>query len=111
MPTITPPFDRRAAYAVILLFGDVIYEGARSVTGPYLYLLGGTALVVGIVAGLREFPGYALRLVSGYVADTTQRYWALTFPDYGMLVAVLLFISERMGKGIRAPAKDAILST
>jgi MFS family permease len=122
-------FDRRAAYAVIVLFGivslfgDVIYEGARSVTGPYLYLLGGTALVVGIVAGLGEFLGYALRLVSGFVADTTHRYWALTFLGYGMLAAVpllalagsweiaaLLFITERMGKGIRAPAKDAILS-
>jgi len=129
MPDATIPFDRRAAYAIIVLFGvvslfgDVIYEGARSITGPYLYLLGGTALVVGIVAGLGEFLGYALRLVSGYVADTTHRYWALTFLGYGMLIAVpllafagsweiaaLLFITERMGKGIRAPAKDAILS-
>ncbi|NYT05904.1 MAG: MFS transporter [Methanomicrobiales archaeon] len=102
--------------------GDVIYEGARSVTGPYLYLLGGTALAVGIVAGLGEFLGYALRLVSGYLADTTRHYWALTFIGYGMLAAVpllafagsweiaaLLFLAERTGKGIRAPAKDAIL--
>ncbi|MDT8358134.1 MAG: MFS transporter, partial [Methanomicrobiaceae archaeon] len=69
--------DRRAIYLVILLFGfvslfgDIIYEGARSVTGPYLSLLGGTALVVGVVAGLGEFLGYALRLVSGHLADIT----------------------------------------
>jgi MFS family permease len=121
--------DRKAVYLIILLFGivslfgDVIYEGARSVTGPYLFALGGSALVVGIVAGLGEFLGYALRIVSGYLADTTHRYWTLTFLGYGMLIAVpllalagswemaaLLFIIERMGKGIRAPAKDAILS-
>ncbi|KQC05659.1 MAG: MFS transporter [Methanoculleus sp. SDB] len=123
------PSRRRAAYGIIILFGivsmfgDIIYEGARSVTGPYLYVLGASALVVGIVAGLGEFLGYALRLVSGYVTDTTGRYWAVTFLGYGMLIAVpflafagrweiaaALFIVERMGKGIRAPAKDAILS-
>jgi MFS family permease len=130
MPDSEYPLDRRAVYLVILLFGivslfgDIIYEGARSVTGPYLYLLGGTALVVGVVAGLGEFLGYALRLASGHLADTTRRYWALTFLGYGMLIAVpllalagswevaaLLFLAERMGKGIRAPAKDAILSS
>lgn len=127
--TLPEPFDRRAAYLIILLFGvvslcgDIIYEGARSVTGQYLFALGGSALVVGIVAGLGEFLGYALRLVSGRLADATHRYWTFTFLGYGMLIAVpllalagswevaaLLFILERIGKGIRAPAKDAILS-
>jgi len=119
----------RAAYTVIILFGivslfgDIIYEGARSVSGPYLHLLGAGALAVGVVAGLGEFLGYGLRLVSGYLADTTQRYWAITFIGYGMLAAVpllalagsweaaaLLLILERMGKGIRVPARDAILA-
>ncbi|HDS63252.1 MAG TPA: MFS transporter [Methanofollis liminatans] len=131
MVQTTPPapFDWRAAYLIILLFGlvslfgDIIYEGARSVTGPYLFALGGSALVVGAVAGLGEFLGYALRLVSGCLADATRRYWTFTFLGYGMLIAIpllalagswevaaLLFMIERMGKGIRAPAKDAILS-
>lgn len=119
----------RAAYTVIILFGivslfgDIIYEGARSVSGPYLYILGAGALAVGVVAGLGEFLGYALRLVSGYLADTTRHYWAITFIGYGMLAAVpllalagswevaaLLLILERVGKGIRVPARDAILA-
>lgn len=127
--TLPRALDRRAVYLILLLFGivslcgDVIYEGARSVTGPYLYALGGSALVVGIVAGLGEFLGYGLRILSGHLADATHRYWTLTFIGYGMLIAVpllalagswevaaLLFIAERMGKGIRAPVKDAILS-
>jgi Arabinose efflux permease len=119
----------RAAYTVIVLFGivslfgDIIYEGARSVSGPYLYLLGAGALAVGVVAGLGEFLGYALRLVSGYLADTTRHYWAITFIGYGMLAAVpllalagsweaaaALLVLERVGKGIRVPARDAILA-
>ena len=120
----------RAAYTVIVLFGivslfgDIIYEGARSVSGPYLALLGAGALAVGVVAGLGEFLGYALRLVSGYLADTTRHYWAITFIGYGMLAAVpllalagsweaaaLLLILERVGKGVRVPARDAILAS
>ncbi len=120
---------RRNAYFLIVLFGivamfgDVIYEGARSVAGPYLYYLGATAFIVGLVAGVGEFLGYLLRLVSGYLADMTRHYWTLVFLGYGMLIAVPflalagswemaagLYIVERMGKGIRAPAKDAILS-
>ncbi len=119
----------RAAYTVIVLFGivslfgDVIYEGARSVSGPYLYLLGAGALAVGVIAGLGEFLGYALRLISGYLADITRHYWTITFIGYGMLAAVpllalagsweaaaLLLILERVGKGIRVPARDAILA-
>ncbi|MBT8508217.1 MFS transporter [Methanomicrobiaceae archaeon CYW5] len=124
-----PDVLRRNAYLLIVLFGivamfgDVIYEGARSVAGPYLYYLGATAFVVGLVAGVGEFLGYLLRLVSGYLADMTRHYWTLVFLGYGMLIAVPflalagsweaaagLYIVERMGKGIRAPAKDAILS-
>jgi MFS family permease len=110
-------------FGIVAMFGDVIYEGARSVTGPYLYILGGSALKVGFVAGIGEFSGYAMRLFSGFIADSTMHYWALVFLGYGMLIAVpilafagswkiaaVLFIIERMGKGIRAPAKDAILS-
>jgi len=79
--------------------------------------------VVGLVAGIGEFIGYSLRLLSGYLSDRTQRYWALTLIGYGILfsipllasagewqVAVLLIILERMGKGIRTPARDTILS-
>ena len=35
---------------VISLFADMTYEGARSITGPYLAILGASGTVVGIVA-------------------------------------------------------------
>ncbi|MBI3978894.1 MAG: MFS transporter [Chloroflexi bacterium] len=109
---------------VVSLFADLTYEGARSITGPFLAVLGASATAVGVVAGFGELVGYGLRLVSGYVADRTQRYWVITLFGYAvnMLavpllalvgrweVAAFLIIAERTGKAIRNPARDAMLS-
>jgi MFS family permease len=108
---------------IVSLFGDVTYEGARSVTGPYLATLGASASAVGLVSGIGEFVGYALRLASGHLADRTKAYWLLTFIGYGLLVSIpllafagnwqlaaVLIVLERMGKAIRSPARDTMLS-
>jgi MFS family permease len=109
---------------VVSLFGDMTYEGARSITGPFLGLLGASATVVGIVAGLGELIGYGARLASGWLGDRTQRYWAVTIAGYVLNllavpllalaasweVASALIIIERMGRGIRSPVRDAMLS-
>lgn len=108
---------------LVSLFGDMVYEGARSVTGPYLQLLGASAVAVGIIAGLGEFLGYAIRILSGYVSDKTGLHWSMTIAGYGLLccvpligitdlwqIAALFILLERIGKGIRSPARDTILS-
>ena len=108
---------------LVSLFGDITYEGARSVIGPYLATFGLTAAMVGLVTGLGEFAGYGLRLLSGYFADRTRSYWFLTFLGYAMILAIpllafakywwvaaLLIVAERLGKAIRTPARDAMLS-
>ncbi len=109
---------------VVSLLADWTYEGARSIAGPYLGMLGASATAVGVVAGFGELIGYALRLVSGYLSDRTRRYWAITMIGYGvnllavpMLalagrweVAAALMIVERLGKALRTPARDAMLS-
>jgi predicted MFS family arabinose efflux permease len=109
---------------VVSLFADLTYEGARSITGPYLALLGANAFVVGLVSGLGELIGYALRFVSGWLADKTRRYWAITFFGYALnllvvpalaltgswQMAAMLMIAERTGKAIRVPARDVMLS-
>jgi len=110
-------------FGLVSLFGDIVYEGARSVNGPYLKTLGVSAAVVGFIAGLGEFIGYAIRLASGYFADKTKAYWLFTFVGYGMLVTVpllsltgvwqvaaLFIVLERFGKALRAPARDTIVS-
>ena len=60
---------------IVNLFADLTYEGARSITGPFLESLGASALAVGLIAGGGELFGYALRSVAGYVADKTHKYW------------------------------------
>ncbi|MEP9409893.1 MAG: MFS transporter [Candidatus Brocadia sp.] len=109
---------------VVSLFADITYEGARSINGPYLALLGASATTVGFVAGLGELIGYSLRLVSGYMSDRIGRYWAITLFGYALNmlavpalalagrweIAAMLMITERIGKAIRTPARDAMLS-
>lgn len=108
---------------LVSLFGDIAYEGARSVAGPYMAVLGASAVAVGLAAGLGEFAAYALRLASGYMADRTGRYWALTAIGYGLILSIpllaiagdwrlaaALLVLERFGKAMRSPARDAMLS-
>ena len=109
---------------IVSLFADMTYEGARSISGPYLSLLGANAAIIGTIVGIGQVIGYGMRAVSGYLSDKTHRYWAITFIGYVInLVAVpllaftrtweaaaLLIILERFGKAIRVPARDAMLS-
>jgi len=109
---------------VVSLFADMTYEAARSITGPYLAILGASAAVVGIVAGFGELIGYGLRIVSGMVSDRTHKYWTVTITGYAVNllavpalalagnweIAAALIILERLGKAIRTPARDAMLS-
>ena len=108
----------------VSLFGDMTYEAARSIAGPYLALLGASAAVVGVVAGLGEFIGYGFRIVSGLVSDRTHRYWTITIAGYVISLAAvpalaltdnwpaaaILMMTERFGKAVRNPARDAMLS-
>jgi len=109
---------------VVSLFADMTYEAARSISGPYLAILGASATVVGVVAGLGELIGYGLRIVSGVISDRTHRYWTITIVGYAVNllavpalalagkweIAALLIMMERFGKAIRTPARDAMLS-
>jgi DNA mismatch repair ATPase MutS len=69
---------------IISLFSDMTHEGARTITGPFLGILGAGALVISTVAGLGEFLGYAVRFLSGSLADRTKRYWPITYVGYGL---------------------------
>ena len=123
---------KRKAFLFLLLLGlisllsDFTHEGARSIYGPYLGLLGASVLVISFTSGLGEFIGQALRLVTGVIADKTKKYWVMMFVGYALNllvipllmfvdasiweVAIILILLERVGKGIRAPAKSALIS-
>lgn len=109
---------------IVALFGDMTYEGARGLVGPYLALLGASATAVGFAAGFGEFLGYGLRLATGWLSDRTRAYWPLVIAGYAInfvavpglaLVgswegAVALLLLERIGKAIRSPARSTLVS-
>src|SRR5947208_7022046 len=120
----------RSAFSFVLIIGivnffaDLTYEGARGIVGPFLGSLGASAAIVGFVAGFGELIGYALRSVSGYFADKTQRYWFVTFTGYAINMLAVpalalagqwplaagLVVAERTGRAIRKPVVEAMLS-
>ena len=120
---LSPVFTIIILFGLISMFGDIIYESARSANSQYLNLLGVSAAKIGLVFGLGEFLGYFLRLVAGVLSDKSGKHWIFMFIGYGMLIAVpimgltlnwnllfILILLERIGKALRSPAKDTILS-
>ena len=109
---------------ILSFFADFTYEGSRSIVGPYMASLQASGAIVGIVSGLGELLGYGLRLFSGRLADTTGRYWPITIFGYVIQMASVpalaltsswpsaaaLIILERIGKAIRNPPRDVMLS-
>lgn len=109
---------------ILSFFADFTYEGSRSIIGPYLAALGASGLIVGVVTGFGELAGYGLRLFTGRWADATGRYWPITIFGYVVQMAAVpalaltgswpaaavLIVLERVGKAIRNPPRDTMLS-
>ena len=120
----SPAFTFVLMMGVVNLFSDMTYEGGASMNGQFMALLGASALVISITAGLGEFLGYALRPVAGYIADKTGRYWTVTFVGYTINllavpamvfagnwpIAAVFILLERIGRAIRKPTVEAMLS-
>lgn len=111
---------------IVSLFSDMTHEGARSVLGEFLNLTGASAATIGFVSGIGELCGYSLRLLSGFIADKTKKYWTLIIagyamqvlaipllalvPENGWIIACGLVIMERVGKAVKKPAKNTLVS-
>ncbi len=113
-------------FSIVSLLSDMTHEGAASIRGAYLSLLGASAATIGFVSGLGELAGYSLRLLFGRFADKTKRYWLITTVGYaidvlavpalalagehGWVFASVLIVVERIGKAIKKPAKSTLMS-
>ena len=113
-------------FGTVSLFSDMTHEGASSIRGAYLSLLGASAGTIGFVSGLGELIGYSLRYVFGRLTDKTKRYWPMAIAGYvlellavpalalvgehGWVAACVLLVIQRMGKAVKKPAKDTIMS-
>jgi MFS family permease len=112
------------AFGVVSMLGDFVYEGARSVVGPFLATFGASAAVVGVVTGAGEAVALVFRLFTGRLSDRTGRHWGLTIAGYVITVvavpilaavhalwqAVACVVAERFGKAVRSPARDTMLA-
>lgn len=111
------------ALGLVSLLGDVVYEGSRGAIPAFLRGLGASAFVVGALTGIGEALNLILRFVSGDLADRTGAYWSLTIIGYVLVasipllafagrweIAAILILTERLGKALRTPARDVILS-
>lgn len=111
-------------FGAVNLFADMTYEGARSVTGPFLATIGASGFIVASVTGFGEFLGYALRFVSGRWADRSRLYWPITLGGYVVQMtavpalalvgswpqAAVLIMLERIARAIRNPPRDVMLA-
>lgn len=113
-------------FGIVSLFSDMTHEGASSIRGAYLSMLGASAGTIGFISGLGEMIGYSMRYVFGRITDRTGRYWPMTILGYvldiaavpalalvgshGWVAACILLVVQRMGKAIKKPAKDTIMS-
>ena len=112
------------AFGIVSALMDMVYEGARSVAGPFLGALGASALLISVVTGAGEAVALVLRLVFGRLADRPALRWALAISGYALTavsvpllgitdalwIACLLVLAERLGKAVRSPAKDTMLA-
>jgi len=119
----TPAIVVILLFGIISMLGDMVYESARGANSQYFNLLSISAAQVGLVFGIGEFLGYFLRLLAGVLSDKSGKHWIFIFVGYGMLLVVpfmgftmnwniliVLILMERIGKSLRNPAKDTILS-
>lgn len=111
---------------VVSLFSDMTHEAATSIKGAYLLILGASASTIGFISGIGELLGYGLRYLFGRLVDKTHNYWGFMILGYavdvfavpalalvhrdGWIAACVLLVVERIGKAIKKPAKNTILS-
>ena len=105
------------AFGVVSLLADFVYEGARSIVGPFLATFGESAGLVGFITGAGEAVALVSRLWTGKLSDRTGRHWGLSILGYVITVvsvpllattwalwpAAVLVVAERFGKAVRRP--------
>ena len=123
-PNRLTPMRFVIAFGIVSMLADMVYEGARAITGPYLATFGASAAMVGFITGFGEAVALVFRLATGRISDRTHRYWALSISGYAITVIAVpllalsqafwqaagLIIAERFGKAVRTPARDTMLA-
>ena len=123
-PNRLSPLRFVLVFGLVSGLGDFVYEGARSIVGPYLATFGASAALVGVVTGVGEAVALVFRLFTGQLSDRTGRHWAISITGYAITMvsvpllavagplwlACVFIVGERFGKAVRTPARDTMLA-
>lgn len=110
---------------IVSFFTDISTEMIMSML-PYFIVevLGGSRSVLGIMEGLAESASYLFRMVSGVMSDWIGRRKLLVMAGYLLSTvakplfamartwgdALIVRLTDRVGKGVRTAPRDALLS-
>jgi MFS family permease len=110
--------------SIVSFLNDLSSEMIMPILPMFLKSLGATGEIIGLVGGLRDSLSGILKVVCGYWSDKTGKRKIFVYLGYGvstifkLLLAVsrtwplaVVFASlERIGKGLRTAARDAIIA-
>jgi len=108
----------------VSMFADLSTEMIYPLIPEFLVTLGASKLLVGLVEGIAEGTASLLRLVGGLLSDRVAKRRFFLFLGYGLAAAAKPFLyvatqwtqvlalrfADRVGKGLRTPARDALLA-
>jgi len=123
-PNRVAPLRFVLVFGLVSGLGDFVYEGARSIIGPYLATFGASAALVGVITGVGEAVALVFRLFTGRLSDRTGRHWLISITGYAITMvsvpllavagplwlACVFIVGERFGKAVRTPARDTMLA-
>jgi MFS family permease len=117
----------RNVYALgfVSMFNDMASKMIYPLIPEFLVSIGATHTLVGVVEGIAEATASVFRSVSGRISDKIRKRKLFIYLGYGLSTVVkpLLYLanswttvlgvrfSDRLGKAIRTPPRDALLST
>ncbi len=109
---------------IVSFFNDLSSEMIMPILPMFITALGGVGLIVGLVGGVRDSISSILKVFCGYFSDKTGKRKIFIFSGYltSAFFKLLLALSEtcgniavfagleRIGKGLRTAARDAIIA-
>lgn len=109
----------------VSFFTDISTEMILSILPIYIIKeLGGSRAVLGLIEGIAQALNYILRTISGIISDKIGRRKVVVFIGYSIsnltkpflgfaktwVDALVIRTADRIGKGVRTSARDALLS-
>jgi MFS family permease len=110
--------------SIVSFLNDLSSEMIMPILPMFLESLGATGQIVGLVGGIRDSISGILKVLCGYWSDKTGKRKIFVYAGYGIssVFKLLLGLSktaggavvfssmERVGKGLRTAARDAIIA-